>query len=47
MELRKMSWHIHRTEKVCANLKEVSLPPVKKIRVERRRIPVEKSGGGV
>jgi hypothetical protein len=34
--------------KICGNLKEVSLAPVKKARKhERKRIPVEKSGGGV
>lgn len=35
--------------KICGNLKDVSLVPAatQKIKVERRRIPVEKSGGGV
>ncbi|KAL4073287.1 FAD dependent oxidoreductase-domain-containing protein [Scleroderma yunnanense] len=34
---------------ICGNLKDVSFVPAttKKIKIERRRIPVEKSGGGV
>lgn len=33
---------------ICAGLKEITSRPVtKSIKAERRRIPVEKSGGGV
>ncbi|EPQ54626.1 DAO-domain-containing protein [Gloeophyllum trabeum ATCC 11539] len=32
---------------VCAELKEVTVPPTPAIKAERRTIPVEKSGGGV
>ncbi|TDL30228.1 hypothetical protein BD410DRAFT_893336 [Rickenella mellea] len=33
---------------ICGELKEVTLRPVnQRVKIERRRIPVEKSGGGV